>query len=227
MTQRALFAEFIGTFALLTATCGSALFTAPSGGGPVAVAIAIGLSVTIMAYAVGHISGGHFNPAVTLGLVTAGRFDSSKAPGYIIAQLLGGIVAVGIFWVVLKGAPLNSVKWNDFAAISNNYGGPKGFTLLAAILTEIVVTALFLVVITGSTSRRAPASLAPLAIGVALMVLHLVAIPVTNASLNPARSTAPALFAGGDALANLWVFWFAPIVGGIIGGIIGRYLDDE
>jgi aquaporin Z len=225
MTQRALVAEFLGTFALLTATCGAALFTAPSGGGPIAVAIAIGLSVLIMAYAVGHISGGHFNPAVTLGLVAAGRFDSGKAPSYIVAQLLGGIAAAAIFWVVLQGAPVGA-KFNDFAAISNNYGGPKGFSLLAAFLTEVVVTAIFLIVITGSTSRKAPAGFAPLAIGVALMVLHLVAIPVTNASLNPARSTAPALFAGGEALANLWVFWVAPIVGGIIGGVIGRFFDE-
>lgn len=228
MSTRALAAEFIGTFALVTATCGSALFSAPSGGGLVGVAIAIGLSVLIMAYAVGHISGGHFNPAVTLGLVAGGRFDIANAPGYIIAQLLGGVAAAATFAVILGGyLGGGKVEFNTFAAISNNFGGPGGFSMMAVFLTEVVITALFLIVIMGATSSRAPAGFAPIAIGVALMVLHLVSIPVTNASLNPARSTAPALFADGTALANLWLFWVAPILGGVIGGVISRWLQDE
>lgn len=228
MSTRALAAEFIGTFALVTATCGSALFSAPSGGGLVGVAIAIGLSVLIMAYAVGHISGGHFNPAVTLGLVAGGRFDIANAPGYIIAQVLGGVAAAATFAVILGGyLGGGKVEFNTFAAISNNFGGPGGFSMMAVFLTEVVITALFLIVIMGATSSRAPAGFAPIAIGVALMVLHLVSIPVTNASLNPARSTAPALFADGTALANLWLFWVAPILGGVIGGVISRWLQDE
>ncbi|MGD9667913.1 MAG: aquaporin Z [Hyphomicrobiaceae bacterium] len=228
MSTKPLAAEFIGTFALVSATCGSALFSAPSGGGLVAVAMAIGLSVLMMAYAVGHISGGHFNPAVTLGLVAGGRFDAAKAPGYIVAQVLGGIAAAAIFSVILNGYLGNGrAEFNTFAAISNNFGEPGGFSALAVFLTEIVVTGLFVIVIMGATSPGAPAGFAPLAIGVALMVLHLASIPVTNASLNPARSTAPALFAGGTALANLWMFWLAPILGGILGGLISRWLQDE
>lgn len=228
MSTRALGAEFIGTFALVTATCGSALFSAPSGGGLVGVSIAIGLSVLMMAYAVGHVSGGHFNPAVTLGLVAGGRFDAAKAPGYIIAQVLGGVAAAAIFAVILGGyLGGGKVEFNTFSAISNNFGQPGGFSALAAFLMEVVITALFLIVIMGATSKRAPAGFAPLAIGVALMVLHLVSIPATNASLNPARSTAPAIFAGGTALANLWMFWVAPIVGGVVGGLIGSWLQDE
>ena len=229
MNTRALAAEFIGTFVLVTATCGAALFSAPAGGGLVAVAFAIGFSVLIMAYAVGHISGGHFNPAVTLGLVAGGRFEMGPAIGYIVAQVLGGIVAALVFSIILSGAPSGAgiTKWNDFQAISNTYGGPKGFTMAAAFLTEVVITAVFLIVIMGATSRKAPAGFAPIAIGVALFVLHLVSIPVTNASLNPARSTAPAVFAGGVALGQLWVFWLAPIIGGIIGGSISRWLQEE
>lgn len=228
MSAKALGAEFIGTFALVTATCGSALFSAPSGGGLVGVAIAIGLSVLIMAYAVGHISGGHFNPAVTLGLVAGGRFDAGKAPGYIIAQVLGGVAAAAVFYVIASGyLGGGKVTFNTFEAISNNYGGPGGFSMMSAAIMEIVITALFLIVIMGSTSKRAPVGFAPLAIGVALMVLHLASIPVTNASLNPARSTAPALFATGTALSHLWLFWVAPIAGGILGGLVSRWLQDD
>lgn len=228
MSAKALGAEFIGTFALVAATCGSALFSAPSGGGLVGVSIAIGLSVLMMAYAVGHISGGHFNPAVTLGLVAGGRFDAGKAPAYIIAQVAGGVAAAAIFAIILGGyLGGGKVEFNTFAAISNNFGQPGGFSMGAAFIMEVVVTALFLIVIMGATSKGAPAGFAPIAIGVALMVLHLVSIPVTNASLNPARSTAPALFAGGSALVNLWLFWVAPIVGGMLGGVISRWLQDE
>ena len=212
-------AEFIGTFTLVTAVCGAALFSAPSAG-LVAVAFAVGLSVLAMAYAVGGISGGHFNPAVTCGLVAAGRCPAGKAIPYIIAQVVGGIAAAAVFYVILQGAPAAG-KWNTFLAISNTYGG-SGFTMESAGLIEVVITALFLVVITGATSERAPPGFAPIAIGLALTLFHLVSIPVSNASLNPARSTATAIIAGADALKCLWLFWVAPIVGGIIGGLIGK-----
>lgn len=231
MNPKALAAEFIGTFCLVAATCGAALFSAPAGAGLLAPAFAIGLSVLIMAYSVGHLSGGHFNPAVTLGLWAGGRFQSANIVPYIVAQVLGGIAAALVFSVILGGAlsagPNAATKWNTFTAISNGWGGPNGFSSTAAFLMEVVVTALFLIVIMGATSRKAPAGFAPLAIGVALFVLHLVSIPVTNASLNPARSTAPALLAGGIALSQLWMFWVAPIIGGLLGGAIGRYLNED
>ncbi|HLN10410.1 MAG TPA: aquaporin Z [Xanthobacteraceae bacterium] len=221
---RELAAEFFGTFALVTAVCGAALFSAPSAG-LMAVAFAVGLSVLAMAFAVGHISGGHFNPAVTLGLVAGGRFEPGRAVGYIIAQLLGGIAAAAIFYVILTGAPTG--KWNNFVAISNIYGGADHFSLLSVALIEVVATALFLIVIHGATSSKAPAGFAPIAIGLALTLIHLVAIPVSNASVNPARSTATAIFGGTEALSSLWLFWVAPIVGGVIGGIISRWLQEE
>ena len=223
--SRELGAEFIGTFTLVSAVCGAALFSAPSAG-LVAVAFAVGLSVLAMAFAVGHISGGHFNPAVTCGLIAAGRFEAGKAPGYIIAQLLGGAAAACVFYLVLSGAPAGG-KWNSFTAISNLYGGSGQFSLVAVLVTEVVITALFLVVIVGATSRRAPPGFAPIAIGLALTLFHLVAIPVSNASLNPARSTATAIFGGPEALSSLWLFWVAPIVGGVIGGAIAKWLQDE
>lgn len=222
--QREWGAEFIGTFMLVSAVCGAALFSAPSAG-LVAVAFAVGLAVLAMAFAVGHISGGHFNPAVTCGMVAAGRMAAGKAPGYIVAQLLGGAAAAAVFYVILKGAPAG--KWNDFVAISNLYGGEKHFSLGSVFIIEAVMTALFLVVITGTTSRNCPAGFAPIAIGLALTVIHLVAIPVSNASVNPARSTATAIFGGGEALGSLWLFWVAPILGGVIGGLLGRWLQDE
>jgi aquaporin Z len=231
MKAKALAAEFVGTFVLVTGTCGAALFSAPAGAGLLAPAFAIGLSVLIMAYAVGHVSGGHFNPAVTAGLIAAGRFESGNAIGYVVAQVLGGLAAALVFQVILGGAlsagPAQGTAWNTFTAISNTYGGTRGFSLTSAFLMEVLITAIFLIVIVGSTSRRAPPGFAPIAIGVALFVLHLVSIPVTNASLNPARSTAPAVFAGGQPLSQLWVFWAAPILGGIIGGAIGRWLDED
>ena len=212
-------AEFVGTFMLVTSVCGAALFSAPSVG-LIAVALSIGTAVLAMAYAVGPISGGHFNPAVTCGLVAAGRFGAGKAIPYIIAQVIGGAVAAAVFYVILQGAPASG-KWNTFLAISNLYGG-TGFPLLSVALIEVVLTALFLIVITSVTSERAAPGFAPIAIGLTLTMIHLAAIPVSNASVNPARSTATAIFAGGDALNSLWLFWVAPIVGGIIGGLIGK-----
>jgi aquaporin Z len=222
--QREFAAEFIGTFALVSAVCGAVLFSAPSAG-LIAIAIAVGLSVLAMAFAVGHISGGHFNPAVTFGLVAAGRFPEQKAIPYVIAQVLGGAAAAGVFYLVLEGAPAG--KWNTFMTASNLYGGANGFSLGSVFLIETVITALFLVVIVGATSKRAPAGFAPIAIGLSLILFHLIAIPVSNASLNPARSTATAIFAGPQAWNSLWLFWVAPILGGVIGGGFCRWLQDE
>lgn len=224
MTSRSLVAEFIGTFCLVVAIAGTALYAAPSAG-LVAVALSAGISVVSMAYAVGHVSGGHFNPAVTLGLLAAGRFEAAKVPGYIIAQVLGGAAAGLVLSLVLGGAI--GGKYNDFVAVSNHFGGSGQFGLASALLLEVVITALFLIIIVGATSRRAPAGFAPIAIGLALTLFHLIAIPVTNASLNPARSTATAIFGGALPLSQLWLFWVAPIVGGLIGGLIGRFLQDE
>jgi aquaporin Z len=200
------------------------LFSAPSAG-LMTVAFAIGTIVLAMAYALGPISGGHFNPAVTCGLVVAGRCPTSDAIPYIIAQLVGGIAAAAVFAVILAGAPTG--KWNDFVAISNIYGGAGHFPMLQVALLEIVLTALFLIVIVGVTSKKAAAGFAPIAIGLTLVFIHLAAIPVSNASVNPARSTATAIFGGAAALSSLWLFWVAPIVGGLIGGYIGRLMHDE
>ena len=217
-------AEFIGTFALVSSVCGAALFSAPSAG-LMTVAFAIGAIVLAMAYAVGPISGGHFNPAVTCGLVAAGRCPAADAIPYIIAQLLGGVAAAAVFYVILSGAPAG--KWNDFVAVSNIYGGAGHFPLMQVALIEIVLTALFLIVIVSVTSEGAPAGFAPIAIGLTLTFIHLAAIPVSNASVNPARSTATAIFGGQVALSSLWLFWVAPIVGGVIGGWIGRWLHSK
>ena len=217
-------AEFIGTFALVSSVCGASLFSAPSAG-LMTVAFAIGAVVLAMAYAVGHISGAHFNPAVTCGLVAAGRFAIGDAIGYIIAQVLGGVAAAAVFYVILSGAPTG--KWNDFVAISNIYGGDGHFSLISVALTEVVLTALFLIVIVGVTSKKAQPGFAPIAIGLTLIFIHLAAIPVTNASVNPARSTATAIFGGPVALASLWLFWVAPIVGGVIGGYISLWLQED
>jgi aquaporin Z len=217
-------AELIGTFALVSSVCGAALFSAPSTG-LMTVAFAIGTIVLAMAYALGPISGGHFNPAVTCGLVVAGRCPASDAIPYIIAQLIGGIAAAAVFYVILSGAPQG--KWNDFVAISNIYGGPGHFPMFQVALIETVLTALFLIVIVGVTSKKAAPGFAPIAIGLTLVFIHLAAIPVSNASVNPARSTATAIFGGSAALSSLWLFWVAPILGGVIGGYIGRWMQEE
>ena len=227
MNERALAAEFIGTFTLVTALCGTALFAPPIGGGPVAVAVAAGVSVLVMCYAVGHVSGGHFNPAVTLGLVAGGRFKAPDAPGYIAAQLLGAIAAAFVFQIIASGSGGGTApKVSNFMAISNTFG-PGKFSLLSAFLMEALTTALFLIVVMGATAKRAPADLAPVAIGLAFALFYLIAMPVSNASLNPARSTATALLAGGQALTDLWVFWVAPIVGAVAGGAASRWLHSE
>jgi aquaporin Z len=218
-------AEFLGTFWLVFGGCGSAVLAAgfPKLGIAFAgVALAFGLTVLSMAFAVGHISGGHFNPAVTVGLFVGKRFPMAQVLPYIIAQVVGAIAASGVLYAIASGAPGFSLS-DGFA--SNGYGehSPGGYSLLAALVAEIVLTAFFLIVIMGATDKRGvPAGFAPIAIGLALTLIHLISIPVTNTSVNPARSTGPAIFVGGWALQQLWLFWVAPILGGVIGA--GLYL---
>ncbi|POR51319.1 aquaporin Z [Bosea psychrotolerans] len=229
MNTKKYVAEAIGTFWLTFAGCGSAVIAAgfPQVGiGLLGVSLAFGLTVVTMAYAVGHISGGHFNPAVTVGLAAGGRFPASQIPPYVIAQVIGAIAAAALLYVIASGAPGFDLS-KGFA--SNGYGdhSPGKYSLVAALVAEFVLTAVFLFVIFGATSKQAPAGFAPLAIGLALTLIHLVSIPVTNTSVNPARSTGPALFVGGWALSQLWLFWVAPILGGAFGGILYRWLNDE
>jgi len=221
-----LLAEFFGTFWLVLGGCGSAVLAAtfPDVGiGLVGVSLAFGLTVLTMAYAVGHISGGHFNPAVSIGLAVAGRFATKDLAPYIVAQVLGGLAAGGVLFVIASGQAGFDVG-AGFAA--NGYGehSPGQYTLLAALVCEVVMTAMFLVIILGATDKRAPAGFAPIAIGLALTLIHLISIPVTNTSVNPARSTGVAVFVGDWALAQLWLFWLAPIAGGAIGALVYRYL---
>lgn len=220
--QRAL-AEFFGTFWLVFGGCGSAVLAAAFpelGIGFAGVALAFGLTVLTMAYAVGHISGGHFNPAVTVGLWAGGRFDAKDIPAYIIAQVVGAIVAAFTLYVIASGSPAYDLAVNGLAANGFDAGSPGKYTMAAGLLIEVILTGFFLFIIMGATDGRAPAGFAPIAIGLALTLIHLIAIPVTNTSVNPARSTGPALVVGGLALQQLWLFWVAPLVGGAIGGIL-------
>jgi aquaporin Z len=225
--SRKLVAEFIGTAWLVLGGCGSAVLAAafPALGiGFVGVAFAFGLTVLTMAYAIGHVSGCHLNPAVSVGLWAGGRFPVSDLPGYIIAQVLGGIAGAGILYLIASGHAGFDVH-AGFA--SNGYGdhSPGGYGLSAALVCEVVMTFAFLFVILGSTHGKAPAGFAPIAIGLCLTLIHLISIPVTNTSVNPARSTAPALFAGGPALEQLWLFWVAPIAGAAFAGFVYRWLS--
>lgn len=213
-------AEFFGTFWLVFGGCGAAVLAAgvPSVGiGYLGVALAFGLTVLTMAFAIGHISGCHLNPAVSVGLVVGKRFPLSELLPYIIAQVLGAIVAAGVLYIIASGQTGFDVH-GGFA--SNGYGdhSPQGYSLLAGLVSEVVLTAFFLLVIMGATDKRAPQGFAPIAIGLCLTIIHLVGIPVTNLSVNPARSTGPAVFAGGWALQQLWLFWVAPLIGGALGG---------
>lgn len=219
-------AEFFGTFWLVLGGCGSAVLAAgfPNVGiGFVGVSLAFGLTVLTMAYAIGHISGCHLNPAVSIGLWAGGRFPANKLVPYIIAQVLGAAVAGAILYVIASGAPGFDVA-KGFA--SNGYGAhsPGGYSLLAALVTEVVMTMFFLIVILGATDKRAPAGFAPIAIGLCLTLIHLISIPVTNTSVNPARSTGVALFVGDWAIGQLWLFWVAPIAGALLGAIVYRFL---
>lgn len=222
-------AEFVGTFWLVLGGCGSAVLAAAFpelGIGFHGVALAFGLTVLTMAFAIGHISGCHLNPAVSVGLWAGGRFPAKELAPYIIAQVLGGIAAGGILYLIASGKAGFDVS-AGFA--SNGYGehSPGGYSLQAALITEIVMTMMFVIVILGATDKRAPQGLAPIAIGLCLTLIHLISIPVTNTSVNPARSTGVAVFVGDWAVAQLWLFWLAPIVGGIIGAVVYRLIGDQ
>jgi len=225
--QKSLVAEFLGTFWLVFGGCGSAVLAAAYpelGIGFVGVAFAFGLTVLTMAYAVGGISGGHFNPAVSLGLTVAGRFPAARLVPYVVAQVVGAIAAAALLYLIASGKA--GFELGGFAA--NGYGdhSPGGYSLLSALLIEVLLTMFFLIIILGSTSSRVPAGFAPIAIGLGLTLIHLISIPVTNTSVNPARSTGQALFVGGWALQQLWLFWIAPLAGGALGGLVWKFLDD-
>ena len=227
-------AEFIGTFWLVFGGCGSAVLAAvfPKEGvgnlgiGFVGVSLAFGLTVLTMAYAIGHISGCHLNPAVSIGLCAGRRFPASELLPYIIAQVLGGIAGAGALYLIASGKSGFSLA-DGFA--SNGYGehSPGGYSLMAALLTEVILTFIFLMIILGSTDGRAPKGFAPIAIGFGLTLIHLIGIPVTNLSVNPARSTGPAIFVGGWALAQLWLFWLAPILGALLAGVVYHALAGD
>ncbi|MBD7977644.1 aquaporin Z [Serpens gallinarum] len=219
-------AEFLGTFWLVIGGCGSAVLAAAFpelGIGLLGVSLAFGLTVLTMAYAVGHISGGHFNPAVSIGLWAGGRFSATQLLPYIGAQVLGGIVAGGVLYLIASGQAGFDVS-AGFA--SNGYGerSPGGYSLTAAAISEVVMTAFFLIIILGATAKRAPAGFAPIPIGLALTLIHLISIPVTNTSVNPARSTGVAIYVGDGAMTQLWLFWLAPIVGALLGALAYRLI---
>ncbi len=229
MVRRAA-AEAVGTFWLVFGGCGSAVIAAsfPDVGiGLLGVALAFGLTVLTMAYSLGHISGCHLNPAVTIGLWTGGRFPARDIPAYVIAQVVGAIVAASVLLVIASGAPGFDLHASGLA--QNGFGAesPGGYSMVSGLIAEIVLTAGFLIVILGSTDNRAPAGFAPIAIGLALTLIHLVSIPITNTSVNPARSTGPALLVGGPALDQLWFFWLAPIIGAFIGGLLYKLMFAE
>jgi aquaporin Z len=227
--MRKLTAEAIGTFWLTFGGCGSAVIAAgfPQVGiGLLGVSLAFGLTVLTMAFAIGHISGCHLNPAVSIGLWAGGRFPAKDLLPYIVAQVIGGVVAGGALYLIASGKAGFSLS-GGFA--SNGYGAhsPGGYALGSALITEVVMTMMFLVVILGATDKRAPAGFAPIAIGLCLTLIHLISIPVTNTSVNPARSTGVALFAGGWAVEQLWLFWVAPIVGALIGAVVYRFIGSD
>jgi len=221
-------AEFIGTFWLVLGGCGSAVLAAafPDVGiGLLGVSLAFGLTVLTMAFAIGHISGCHLNPAVSVGLMVGGRFASSELLPYIVAQVLGGIAGAAVLYVIASG----QAGFETAGFASNGFGehSPGGYNLTAALVTEVVMTFMFLIIILGATDARAPAGLAPIAIGLGLTLIHLISIPVTNTSVNPARSTGVALFEGGWAISQLWLFWIAPIVGAALAGVVYNWLGSE
>lgn len=220
--------ELLGTFWLVLGGCGSAVLAAssPLGIGVLGVALAFGLTVLTMAFAIGHISGCHLNPAVSVGLYVGGRFPARELPAYIIAQVIGGIIAAALIYFIASGKEGFDVA-NGLA--SNGYGehSPGKYSMAAGFVCELVMTAMFVLIILGATDKRAPAGLAPIAIGLALTLIHLISIPVTNTSVNPARSTGPALLVGGWAIAQLWMFWVAPLLGAVVGGVTYRWLGKE
>lgn len=222
-------AESFGTFWLVLGGCGSAVLAAgiPDVGiGYLGVALAFGLTVLTMAFAIGHISGCHLNPAVSIGLALSGRFDKKDLVPYIVAQLVGSVVAGGVLYLIASGNPSFSL---DGGFASNGYGehSPNGYSMTAGFVCEVVMTMMFLVIILGATDERAPAGLAPIAIGLGLTLIHLISIPVTNTSVNPARSTGVAIFAGGWAIKQLWLFWVAPIIGAVLGALVYRVIGGQ
>jgi aquaporin Z len=222
-------AEFFGTFWLVLGGCGSAVLAAafPNVGiGLLGVSLAFGLTVLTMAFAIGHISGCHLNPAVSVGLWAGGRFSAGKLLPYIIAQVLGAIAAGGVLYIIASGKAGFDVS-AGFAC--NGYGehSPGGYSLLAALVCEVVMTMMFLIVILGATDKRAPQGFAPIAIGLCLTLIHLISIPVTNTSVNPARSTGVALYVGGWAVVQLWLFWIAPIIGALLGAVVYRFIGEK
>ena len=222
-------AEFIGTFWLVLGGCGSAVLAAAFPGvgiGLLGVSLAFGLTVLTMAFAIGHISGCHLNPAVSVGLAVAGRFKAADLPAYIAAQVLGALAAAGVLYLIASGKAGFDLSGG---LASNGYGehSPGQYSLIAAIVTEVVMTGMFLLIILGATDARAPKGFAPIAIGLALTLIHLISIPVTNTSVNPARSTGPAVFVGGWALAQLWLFWVAPVAGAVLGAIAYRFIGGD
>lgn len=235
--SKKLAAEFLGTMWLVLGGCGSAIFAANFGGdgnplgiGFVGVALAFGLTVLTGAYTFGHISGGHFNPAVSIGLMVGKRFPAAELPGYIIAQVLGGIFGAFIIYLIASGQSGFAIDASSAGAFATNGFGefsPGGYSMMSALIAEIVLTAVFLIIIMGSTHHQAPVGFAPIAIGLGLTLIHLISIPITNTSVNPARSTAVALFVGGESISQLWLFWVAPIIGAVIGGGIYAWLGHE
>jgi len=234
--MRAVGAEALGTYWLVLGGCGAAVLAANFPGanvgnslgiGLLGVSFAFGLTVLTGAYALGHISGGHFNPAVTIGLWTAKKFPARDIVPYVAAQVAGAILASLTLWGILEGRPGFETTGNWLAANGFGDSSPGGFTIGAALIAEVVLTALFLVVILGITDRRAPAGFAPMGIGLCLTLIHLISIPVTNTSVNPARSTGPALFVGGENLEQLWFFWLAPVAGAVIGAVIHRFVSGD
>ncbi len=232
---RKLSAEFLGTLWLVLGGCGAAVLAAnffaandfPAGIGFLGVSFAFGLSVLTGAYAFGHVSGGHFNPAVTLGLLAGGKHDAGEVLPYIVAQVLGAIAGAGILYLIANGVDGFAIVAGEAGAFATNGFGdlsPGGYDVVAALVVEVVLSAGFLLVILGATRKGLPSGFGPIAIGLSLTLIHLISIPVTNTSVNPARSTGPALFVGGENLAQLWLFWVAPIAGGVIGGLVYRHL---
>lgn len=222
-------AEFFGTFWLVLGGCGSAVLAAafPEVGiGLHGVALAFGLTVLTMAFAIGHISGCHLNPAVSIGLWAGGRFPSGQLLPYIVAQVLGAIVAGGVLYLIASGAPGFDLA-GGFATNGYAERSPGGYSMSAALITEVVMTAFFLIIILGATDKRAPAGFAPIAIGLGLTLIHLISIPVTNTSVNPARSTGVAVYVGSGAISQLWLFWVAPIIGAVIGAVLYRSISGE
>ncbi len=225
--HRRLAAELLGTYVLVLGGCGSAVLAAGAPGvgiGWLGVSLAFGLSVLVMAFAVGHISGGHFNPAVTVGLIVGRRFDPKDGGAYVISQVVGACLAAGTLFIIASGVDGFDAQASGFAANGYDDLSPGGYSMLAGLVAEVVLTAVFLLVIMGSTDEKVPKGSAPFAIGLTFTLIHLVSIPVTNTSVNPARSTGPAIFAGADAIGQLWLFWLAPLVGAAIGASIYRYV---